>query len=136
MEKKVVNNVNNIQSDENFNFDNILNSQKINELFGLNEPENHNNENNQLSKGNIFNDKLGEDKTNDNSYFNEEFNYSNNNYKNEKNFQQKSIENNKNNNIKSELDFKINEENENSNKIKDDFFMDNDFQSLFNIFEN
>ena len=42
-EKKVmnnVNNINNVQSDDSFNLDNILNSQKINELFGLNEPEN------------------------------------------------------------------------------------------------
>ena len=39
-EKKAINNSNNIQIDDSFNFDNILNSQKINELFGLNEPEN------------------------------------------------------------------------------------------------
>ena len=35
-EKKAKNNSNNIQIDDSFNLDNILNSQKINELFGLN----------------------------------------------------------------------------------------------------
>ena len=127
--KPINNNSNNNQIDDSFNFGNILNSQKINELFGLNESENNNNENNQLNKfdeeKNIFNDKLREEKTNDNSYFNEEFNNLKNNYKDGNNFHYN------NNCIKS----KDNENNKND-KNNDDFFMDNDFQSLFNIFEN
>ena len=153
-EKKNISNNNskNKKNDDSFSFGNFLNSQNINELFGLDEIDNNQNQNQINNNENEDDNKLDieeKSKTNDNSSFNfnyhEGFNNKNNNLKNENIFLNynniKEIDDD-NNNI--DLNFEFNQENKNNkndNNKKDiknnnDFLCDDDFRYLFDNFQD
>ena len=135
-EISALNNPNNQSKDDSFNFDNFLNSQNINELFGLDDlPQNNKNQEKSINDNNNdkefnFNNKLKEkenDKTNDNSYIIGENNYLNNNQQQNDIFQDFNINNNKKENNNNYFNLGNNKINSNNDLFNEEY----DFQFLF-----
>ena len=118
---------NNNKKDDSFNFDNFLNSQNINELFGLNDDVSQN---------------LNDDKTNDKSYIKE--NIDNNILQNENNYSISRIKKHDSKSINQKNDENINyniingnqNDNNNNNKEEEDSFFrfEKNIENIFDIF--